>query len=268
MNQTTRNTGVGVMHSEKMVCVDCFRSKGDGDLKLACQNPRCHFYYKEDLHQSVFSRTFSKEVGYDRKKSDLSQTPGDFLSPTHSSKMWAYRPSSPRLLKVPQVSSQKIRSKSTSATTGGTVNIRKLLTCHQQVPFVISKDEETSALHSRVTSLPEYIDSASVDESGELVEDTFLCSPLSADYLEKDRVSCISLSAIKADVDDVVCSLTLMQILMLTVESAVPLEGPQQCWTGLIIPISHRLTPLLLFLQSHLQCLHLLLFQEVPMLLI
>lgn len=67
--------------SDAMVCVECFRMKGDQDLKAPCQNPRCYFYLQvpgcdpqaaaQLQRDSAMSPgpAFNKEVGCDRVSS-------------------------------------------------------------------------------------------------------------------------------------------------------------------------------------------------------
>ena len=200
MSQAARNAGVSLMHPEKMICVECFRTKGDADLKLPCQNPRCHFYLctpidlspcgENNMFQTDTSSSFNKEVGYNRKtKRCFGINPSQMPK---NNKMWGYRPSSPvhGHLSVPQVMIQKTRSKSASATSSGNnMSIRKILSGS----ILNSKDvERMKMLHSHTMSLPEYADSLLMQEGlGELVEDTFVSSPL-PDYgerVEEERVS-------------------------------------------------------------------------------
>lgn len=194
MSQATRSPGVNVPHSDKMICVECFRTKGDGDLKVPCQNPRCHFYICSPARKELFHDTpvsFNKEVGHDRKtkpRLNLGHLPNcQGVGQISKSKMWGYQPLSQAHLSIPQVMAQKIRSKSvTSASIGGNMSIQKILSGCCQTPLTdMSKDGDKSRLfHSRMMSLPECSDPLLVRDGGELVEDAFLSSPL-ADYGER-----------------------------------------------------------------------------------
>ena len=42
-----------------MVCAECFRAKGESELKAPCQNPKCYFYLRT---QSPNNRTLDTEV--------------------------------------------------------------------------------------------------------------------------------------------------------------------------------------------------------------
>lgn len=209
-----KRTGVGAGHQEKMICVECFRTKGDGDLKLPCQNPRCHFYLststsnfstsKGSTYPSVSNAypSFNKEVGYDRKakyspspqKSTADYNGGCPGQISVNEKAWKNQPLGPGLLSVPHTMPvQKTRSKSTSTTntTGGNTRLQKLLSGYP-APLLLNKDGGKKYLHSRMMSLPEYTDSFLGGEGrGDLVEDAFVASPLLVDYgerVDEDRV--------------------------------------------------------------------------------
>ena len=203
MNQAKRASSFGVGHSEKMICVECFRAKGDEDLKVPCQNPRCHFYLctpssfkaprQEVYPNEPLSPSFSKEVGHDRRSRPTSHTlSADDYSGQLCSKEWQSHPLSPGLS---QTSLQKMRSKSTStsASYGGSASMLKLL----NNSFAATKEgDRQKFLRSHFASLqsPDYTEPYLGRESqlqGDLVEDAFVSSPLLVDYGERvtDKVS-------------------------------------------------------------------------------
>lgn len=195
MNQAKRNSGVGVGNSEKMICVECFRAKGDEDLKMPCQNPRCHFYLctpsghsssrQEMYSNEMLSPSFNKEVGHDRKSKPYCY---ESYPSQLSSKDWRSQSSA----NMPHTSSQKMRSKSasTSSGSGGNASMQKFL----NTSLVSSKEGgKQKFFRSHYVSLPEYADSYLGREcqlQGDLVEDAFVSSPLLMDYGERveDRV--------------------------------------------------------------------------------
>ncbi len=193
---------VDVMQSEKMICVECFRSNRDREAGHPCQNPRCYFYLCTPIivsstrTQDFFQPTdisesfkFNKEVGYDRKSRPRPYTSDNLsINPSHllcQDNMWGSQPMAPAGLKVPQMTLQKSRSKSVSNTGGG--RIRRLLSGEYQTPMVTGRGAKL--FHSRMMSMPEYTESLLIHEGvGDLVEDAF--SPLT-DYgerIDKDRV--------------------------------------------------------------------------------
>ena len=186
MNQAANNAV-----SEKMICVECFRTRGDGDFKLPCQNPRCHFYLccpsssKGGIYSNEMPLSFSKEVGHDRK-TKVCSIPKSSCSSQLSTKeqIWKNQSLGPGLMSAPQMAVPKTRSKSTStiSATGGVVSIPRLLCGYQA-------REKAKLYHSRMMSLPECADS--ILGRGDLVEDAFVASPLLLDYSERvddDRV--------------------------------------------------------------------------------
>lgn len=192
MSQAARSASFGVSHSDKMVCVDCFRTKGDGDMTLPCQNPKCHFYLgtpKAPLSNSrdgVFPNTFYKEVGHDRKTKTLSQEQIGSAGMMLRNRMWGYQPSH---VSMHQVTSQK------SASPGSGANLRRVLSSYGG-PFVEGKDKEKLRVHHPI-SLPnpaEYF--LKCDGESELVEDAFLTSPYAnctnfANYGDNEKVSTV-----------------------------------------------------------------------------
>lgn len=215
MSQATRsNGGIKNGHSEGMICVECFRAKGDdGDLKLPCQNPRCHFYcnsltlssqstgdvFTSEIPSPSSNSSFNKEVGHDRKTKcynsrktsdyDLGgYQPGQVSS---KNKVWRTEQQlGPGLLSAPHVMAQmqKGRSKSlsTASTSGGGMNIQRLL--NSQPPVLRKPDY----FRCHMMSFPDCADSYLGKEVGrDLVEDAFVSSPLMTDYSEngdEDRV--------------------------------------------------------------------------------
>lgn len=217
MSQATRSSGVGVGHSsEKMICVECFRSKGDGHLKMPCQNPRCHFYLctpssfvtsRQDIHPTDMqchlpsslskkagqqaSPSFNKEVGHDRKN----KPPCHKTSAVHPGqlsgreKVW---PVDPGIFNAPlgNMPAQRIHSWATPAGSEGNTNsIQKLLADYHTSLLLNKEARKPKYLHSHLVSLPgSYLGR---EAQGDLVEDAFFSSPLLTDYeegLEEDRV--------------------------------------------------------------------------------
>lgn len=181
--------------NEKMICVECFRTKGEGDFKQPCQNPRCHFYLccpstsKGGIYSSEIPLSFSKEVGHDRKAKAVCGIPKSSCS-SQLYPSWKTHTFVPGMVSAPQIAVPKTRSKSTSASSasGGVVSIPKLLCGYQT-------REKAKLYHSRMMSLPECADSFLDKEGhGDLVEDSFVTSPLLLDYsdrVDEDRVRAI-----------------------------------------------------------------------------
>ena len=212
MSQATRTKGGGVGSlglSDKMICVECFRTKSDGDLKLPCQNPRCHFYRsscdsnclsssecRADFHSNevpilYHGSSFNKEVGHDRK-SKLSCKPSAVACqnmPFAAKEMlWKNEPLSPALFNgsssnvMARVQKSHSKSSPTASTSssGGNLSIQRLLSA--QASQIANKEK----FQSRVMSLPDYRDSYLGREVGrDLVEDSFISSPLLEDYGER-----------------------------------------------------------------------------------
>lgn len=188
----SRSAGVSLGHSEKMICQSCFRTKGDGDFKLPCQNPKCHFYlctpnslssYGGDVYPSELSLSpsFNPEVGFDRKTRPYLRSPQnlktlDYFGQDCSSQLTSKSPKMPHATTLP-----KTRSKSTNSATGTAgLNIQRLLSSYQS-SRILQKDKHC---HSRMVSLPEYTDSYL---RRDLVEDAFASSPLLIGYGGKDE---------------------------------------------------------------------------------
>lgn len=196
MSQATDSVGFGVSHSEKMFCIDCFRTKGDGDVSIRCQNPKCHLYLgtptssrDDDVFNTRTSGLFSREVGHDRKMKSLPQEHvgsqiGSGLMSTN--RMWGYQASNSSHVSMHQVTEQKPRSKSVSASPGDSRNLRKLLSSFQgQGSLVEGKVKQ----HPRFLSLSSTTGSfLKCNGEGELVEDLFLTGPFT-NYGEDDKVS-------------------------------------------------------------------------------
>ena len=203
MSQATRTKGGGsgsLGLSDKMICVECFRTKSDGDLKLPCQNPRCHFYRsscdsncfssecRADFHPTEVptpnGSSFNKEVGHDRK-SKLSCKPpaGACQNMPFAAKemMWKNEPLSPTLFNGSSSNVvQKSHSKSSPTASTSGLSIQRLLSA--QASQIANK----AKFQSRVMSLPDYRDSYLGREVGrDLVEDSFISSPLLVDYGER-----------------------------------------------------------------------------------
>ena len=195
MNQT--RPGHAVSHSEKMICVECFRTRGDGDFRQSCQNPRCHFYLTSpSSSRDVFPTkempiSFNKEVGYDRKAKLCSIPKSSSSQLSTKEQIWKIPSLGPGLMSVPQIAMTKTRSKPTStvSSTGGVMSIPRIL-CGCQARA------KSNLYHSRMMSVPESTDSfMGKERGGDLVEDAFVASPLLLDYterLDEDRVSVLA----------------------------------------------------------------------------
>ena len=190
--------------ADAMVCVECFRMKGDQDLKVPCQNPRCYFYLQvpgcDPQRDSVSSGPiFKKEVGYDRSSyGRVRPKPSDFLlSPGKrpnsgktsnaqlpSSSVWAFRPEYKGYMcgRLSQ-QSNKVRSQSISVGSSGVLanNNRGLSATVNHRVNVQSSAEIEKAKRKRMMSMPLVAGMESLMDSGDsdsLVEDAFLSSPL------------------------------------------------------------------------------------------
>ena len=189
MSQAARSASLGVSHSDKMVCVDCFCTKGDGDMTLACQNPKCHFYLgtSKDLlsnsRNGVFSDTFYKEVGHDRKTKALNQEKiGSGTMSTN--KMWGYQPSH---VSMHQVTVPNPRCKPMTASPGDHANLRRFLGSYRG-PLVDGKERQQLGVHHpQLMLLPNSSEESflNCDGEGELVEDAFLTGSTFTDDYEK-----------------------------------------------------------------------------------
>lgn len=196
MNSAKKSSGIGVGQSEKMICVECFRAKGDEDLKMPCQNPRCHFYLctpsyfsssRQDMYPSETPPSFNKEVGHDRKKAQF-HNPAENYHGQLFSKDWQSQ------LLDSNASLQKKHSKpvSTSSGSGGNMSMSKLMSTS-----LLSKETPRQKyLQSQyVSCIPDYADSYLGREDqfqSDLVEDAFVSSPLLVDYgerVDEDQVS-------------------------------------------------------------------------------
>lgn len=188
------NNGLQNGHSDKMVCGECFLAKCDGELKLPCQNPKCHFYcpsasfsglsggdvFSSEVATPSLAPSFNKEVGHDRK-GKFCYGASDHLGASQTYSRWRKEPLVPGLLSAMAV--QKVRSKSLSAATpsGGSLNIQRVLGGHD--PLVPNKDLKTANLYrSRMMSLPECAADPLCEGGRDLVEDSFVSSPLLLDY--------------------------------------------------------------------------------------
>ena len=198
--------------SDAMVCVECFRMKGDEDLKVPCQNPRCYFYLRVpccDPQRDSMSPgpAFNKEVGCDRSAGGggrvaLKQRPSqssDFLlshcgggsgdrsaqSKPAMNSIWAFKPENKAYMgKLTQhPSPNKMRSQSISVGSG-IINSKAGLQCpsqraHTTMHPTLSEAEKAKFMRSRMMSIPLVAGMESLmDGEGELVEDAFLSSPL------------------------------------------------------------------------------------------
>ena len=192
--------------ADAMVCVECFRMKGDQDLKVPCQNPRCYFYLQvpgcDPQRDSVSpGPIFKKEVGYDRsssgrvrpKPSDFLLSPGKRPSSSSSSNaqlqsnIWAFRPENKGYMggKPSSQQSSKIRSQSISIGTNGALTNNDMglnaNVNHRMNMQSSAEIEKAKLLRKRMMSVPFVAGMESLMDSGEsdsLVEDAFLSSPL------------------------------------------------------------------------------------------
>ena len=191
--------------TDAMVCVECFRLKGDQDLKVPCQNPRCYFYLQVpgcDPQRDSESPgpIFKKEVGYDRsssgrvrpKPSDFLLSPGKRSSSSSSSNaqfpsdIWAFRPENRGFMSGrPSQQSSKIRSQSISVgSSGASANNNRGLSANvnHRVNMQSSAEiEKAKLMRKRMMSMPLVAGMESLMDGGEsdsLVEDAFLSSPL------------------------------------------------------------------------------------------
>ena len=195
MSQATGSTSLGVSHSEKMVCVDCFRTKSDGDMFYPCQNPKCHFYLpppnecSPTLSDEVFheesSRSFYRDVGHSRKTGTISGQQYGVGSGCLSN-MWGYQPSAHLNLQVAALHRQ--RSKSMSANPGENLGLRRML-CSLGRSALDGKDgEKFKVQHSRLMSLPNPTDAFLKSDGGTaFIDDSFLASP----FGDNERVSAV-----------------------------------------------------------------------------
>lgn len=198
--------------TDAMVCVECFRMKGDQDLKVPCQNPRCYFYLQvpgcDPQRDSVSpGPIFKKEVGYDRSSSSgrVRPKPSDFLlspgkRPNSSSSsgnaqlqsnIWAFRPENKGFMggggKQSQMS--KMRSQSISVNNVASASSNRGLSTnvnHRMNNTHTSAEIEKIKLRNRhrlmsmplIAGMESLMDGGGVGESDSLVEDAFLSSPL------------------------------------------------------------------------------------------
>ena len=196
-------------HSDKMVCRECFLAKCDGELKLPCQNPKCHFYcssaslsslpgddvFSSEIAPPPFAPSFNKEVGHDRK-GKFCYGSSEYLGTCQAlskDKMWRKEPLVPGFLNSMAV--QKVRSKSlsTAPTSGGSMNIQRLL--GGQDPLIPNKDLKTANLYrSRMMSLPECPADPLCKGGRDLVEDSFVSSTLLLDYERGYERVCVTIS--------------------------------------------------------------------------
>lgn len=193
MSESVRSASVST--SDAMICVECFRSKGDNEFAIPCQNPRCHFYlqlpreeYQRPRSESLsisnrplssdsIHSTFSKEVGHNRQKQKILLYPEQRSNCTPkaiSPNIWAYK-SEKQSFKMPQYSSthyqpQRFRSQSTSVGLGAS-EISRSGANHHVAPYQGLYTSEGP--RSRLMSVPMTLKSV-VDHGGDLVEDAFL----------------------------------------------------------------------------------------------
>ena len=185
--------------SDAMVCVECFRMKGDQDLKVPCQNPRCYFYLQvpgcDPQRDSVSpGPIFKKEVGCDRSLGRIRPKPSDFLlSPGKrssnttaqlQSNIWAFRPENKGYMTAkPSQQSSRMRSQSISMgnnAASATIN-RGMNTGHRVAMQSSAEIEKAKLMRKRMMSMPLVAGMESLMDGGEsdsLVEDAFLSSPL------------------------------------------------------------------------------------------
>lgn len=184
--------------NQSMVCVDCFRAKGDSELRIPCQNPKCHFYLQQPQatrgiiparrHASVshaeyylsdpsYRPTFNREVGHDRR--GRVSTHPQFTYPSRPStsnyQIWAYPPVSPSgTLYSNRMNdhSMKMRSQSLSLVGEDVDNNRPGVAFHNDKGSL-------SHLRARIMSVPvSEVNHLLGQDCGELVEDAFVSSPL------------------------------------------------------------------------------------------
>ena len=170
--------------SDAMVCVQCFRGKDENELRLPCQNPRCHFYLR--IQSPVYSSIsepnagseHARELGYTlSRRSSLNS---DYLFgssgsiQSESGGIWGHQPLGAHL-QMP--SARSVRSHSTSVELGGVAHARKIM-------------------RSRLMSMPICVEQ--FGDHNELVDDTFPSSPLPYYHrkIEEDRVRIIHSCAI------------------------------------------------------------------------
>ena len=209
LKMSGRSSSVSV-GTDAMVCVECFRMKGDQDLKVPCQNPRCYFYLQvpgcDPQRDSVSpGPIFKKEVGYDRsssgrvrpKSSEFLLSPGKRPSSSSNSSsaqlqsnIWAFRPENKGYMgtgKSSQQTSLKTRSQSISIGTNtgaSAINNRGPSTTNvnHRVNMQSSAEiEKAKLLRKRMMSMPLAAGMESLMDGGDsdsLVEDAFLSSPL------------------------------------------------------------------------------------------
>ena len=198
MSHSNSTRSASVSACDTMICVECFRSKGDNELTIPCQNPRCHFYLQlpRDKYQrypsesyaerpsTTDSTTFSKEVGHDRHQRQklLSNSSYHPSSKPSSPDVWAYQPEK-QSFRMPQYTShqqkdalQRFRSQSISSNSEKSKMARgsNHYTHYQRLG-------ESS--RSRLMSMPMSMECLP-DQGGDLVEDAFLPSPGLTDVTE------------------------------------------------------------------------------------
>ena len=182
--------------NQSMVCVDCFRAKGDSELRIPCQNPKCHFYLQQPQvnkgiipvrrHASVshaeyylsdpgYQPTFNREVGHDRRGKVAPQFTYPSRPSTSNYQIWAYPPVSPSgTLYSNRMNghTMKMRSQSLSLVGEDVDDNQSGVSFHNDK---ISR----SRLRARMTSVPVSEGNQLLEQDyGELVEDAFVCSPL------------------------------------------------------------------------------------------
>lgn len=207
-NNTTmsgRSASISVA-SDAMVCVECFRMKGDQDLKAPCQNPRCYFYLQvpgcdpNSPHPNSMSPgpLFKKEVGCDcstamgraavksrpSHSSDLLMSSQSERSSKSGNSIWAFAPDNKAHLSQQQQPSKQMRSQSIS-NTPPSVNYKRLNISQNKVSSnnnaMLSEAERVKLMRKRMMSMPLVAGMESLMDSSEsdlLVEDAFLSSPL------------------------------------------------------------------------------------------
>ena len=188
-----RSASVSVA-SDAMVCVECFRMKGDQDLKAPCQNPRCYFYLQVpgcDPHSPQRNSQppgpmFRKEVGCDRSSSTTGRAAKpsrprpspDFLLSSQvdkSNNVWAFRPENKGYMSQLQQSGKQMRSQSISTASSA---VKGLSASHR---VSISEVERSKLMRKRMMSMPLVAGMETLMDDSEndlLVEDAFLSSPL------------------------------------------------------------------------------------------
>lgn len=169
--------------------------KGDRDLKVPCQNPRCYFYLQVpgcDTHSSLRNSpspgpAFKKEVGYDRSTGRMTKTrpsqSSDFLfsqgDRSNKNSIWAFEPENKGYMGKPTQQSNKVRSQSISVGSNA-ATVKGLSACHRLMQSA-AELEKAKLMRKRLMSVPlATAGMESLIDSGEsdLVEDAFLSSPL------------------------------------------------------------------------------------------